>query len=159
MNYREAAVRYLNTGSKSVKQVKDYLVKREASPEDVSQTIDFLKELGYLDDVKYAAGIFQREYEKGRGKMRTERYLSSKGVASDEIKEGYFRFLDQFEGQYDEKAMAIKEGRKIVLGQTFDEKLKGKLARRLAGKGFSSHVIYSAIDILQRESEQNESVR
>lgn len=159
VNYREAAVRYLNTGAKSVKQVKDYLVKREATAEDVASTVEFLKELGYLDDVKYSAGVFQREYEKGRGKMRTERYLLSKGVSAEDIKEGYFIFLDEFEGQYDEKSIALKEGRKVANGQPFDEKLKGKIARRLAGKGFSSHVIYSVIDALQRESEENESVR
>lgn len=149
MNYREAAIRYLGTGAKSVKQVEDYLIKREATEEDVLEVVSFLKDLGYLDDVKFARGVFEREYEKGRGKTRTLQYLKSKGVSSEALEEGYERFLEEYEGEYDERSLALKEGIKALSGGQLDEKTKAKIARRLATKGFSPKDIYYTLDKLK----------
>lgn len=156
MNYREAAIRYLGNGPKSKKQIRDYLQKRDATDEETKAVIDFLSELGYLDDVKFSRGVFEREYEKARGKSRTVGYLKSKGVETDDIEEGFRRFLDEYEGQYDERAIALAEAKKMAKDQPLDEKLKGKIARRLATKGFSPTVIYSALDHIKRESKEDE---
>ena len=150
MNYREAAIRYLGTGAKSIKQVEDFLKKREASADETAEAIGFLKELGYLDDIKYSRGVFEREYEKGRGKARTLQYLRSKGVEPADIEAGYERFLDEYEGEYDERSLALKEAEKALSGNELDEKMKAKIARRLATKGFSSRDIYYALDKLKK---------
>ncbi len=162
MNYRESAIRYLNTGFKSIYQVKEYLKKREATEEEIADTVGFLVELGYLNDRRFASLTFKREYEKGRGKNRTARFLKEKGVGAEDIEQGYCDYMDECSNQgqeIDEKAMALKEARKIASGQQLDEKLKGKVARRLAGKGFTSQTIYATLDELQKnKDDQYESI-
>ena len=146
MNYREAAIRYLSAGAKSIGQVEEYLKKREASESEIEGVVKFLKDLGYLDDIKYSRGIFEREYEKGRGKSRTLQYLKSKGVNACDAQAGYERFLEEYEGEYNERQLAVKEALKALSDNDLDEKMKQKIARRLAGKGFSSSDIYYALD-------------
>ncbi|MCQ2550830.1 MAG: recombination regulator RecX [Clostridia bacterium] len=136
MNYRERAVKYLATGLKSEKQVRDYLARKEATKEEVDEAIAFLKDLGYLDDVKYARSVFEREYEKGRGKRRTVMYLRDKGLSSSDIEEGF----SQLEETYDERKMAQEIASKM---EGLD---KAKVARRLAQRGFAPQVIYSVLE-------------
>lgn len=153
MNYRERAIKYLNTGFKSRAQVEEYLKKKEATAEEIADAVGFLAELGYLNDRRFACLTFKAEYEKGRGQARTKMLLKSKGLDSSDIENGYYDFVDQYEMDVDEKAMALKQARVIASGQKLDERLKGKIARRLANKGFGSQTIYYALNNLSEEEE------
>lgn len=148
MEARDRAIRYLNARMCSCAQMKDYLRRKGHEEEEIGPVIDELKEYNYLDDLKYARAFIQAGYEKGRGIGRIRRELAQKGVSPEII-----AFAEEeIEDVPDEFEMALEIGKSILEPLDTDglewkerEALKGRVARRLATRGFSTDVIYRVI--------------
>jgi len=148
MDARDRALRYLNARVSSVGQMREYLRRKGYDEEEIGETIRQLLEYGYLDDRKYAALFMESGLEKGRGMLRIRRELKQKGVA-DEVIDEAAESLDEIP---DEFGVAFAQARAMLSGVDFGqmdyaerEKQKARIARRLAGKGFSSETIYRVI--------------
>ena len=148
MDAKSRALRYLNDRMCSAHQMKDYLRRKGYEDEEIDPVIEELKEYHYIDDLKYASAFMEAGFEKGRGIGRIKRELRAKGVDPETI-----AFAEEaLENIPDEKEVAMKLGRSLVenidiesLDRKEKEALKGKIARRLASRGFSTDTIYSVI--------------
>ena len=80
------ALKSLKTRFKSVKELKDSLLKKQYPQEYVDRAIDKLLKQGYLDDSSFAkAYINQQLVTTSKGPVKIEKELLNKGVSSDII--------------------------------------------------------------------------
>lgn len=149
MNALEKATAYLSRKPHTEKEVLEYLQRKGYEPDESAQAVSELKEYGYLDDLAYAKMYFEYGFEKGRGKDRISRELAAKGVARDVIDYAY----GELEDKPDEQEMALRLAAQVVHESgglrdemTYEEKqrLQAKIVRRLASRGFSGSVCYTA---------------
>ena len=81
-----AALKSLKSRFRSVKDLKELLLKKQYPEEYVNQAIDKLLKQGYLDDCSFAkAYINQQMITTSKGPFKIERELLDKGVSSDII--------------------------------------------------------------------------
>src|ERR671912_744034 len=72
----------------SVMQLRERLLDREYSPEDVDEAVTKLLESGALDDSRVARAYARTASKiKGRGRLRVARELHSMGIGRDVIAE------------------------------------------------------------------------
>ena len=149
MDALEKATAYLSRKPHTEKEVLDYLQRKGFEPDESAQAVSELKEYGYLDDLAYAKLYFEYGFEKGRGKDRISRELAAKGVTRDVIEQAY----GELDEKPDEQEMAFRLAAQVVResGGLSDEmtyedkqKLQAKIVRRLAARGFSGSVCYTA---------------
>ena len=80
------ALKSLKTRFKSVKELKDLLLKKQYPFEYVDKAIAKLLNQGYLDDTSFAkAYINQQMVTTSKGPLKIERELLDKGLSSDII--------------------------------------------------------------------------
>lgn len=80
------ALKSLKSRFRSVKDLKELLLKKQYPEEYVNQAIDKLLKQGYLDDCSFAkAYINQQMITTSKGPFKIERELLDKGVSSDII--------------------------------------------------------------------------
>lgn len=80
------ALKSLKTRFKSVKELKDLLLKKQYPPEYIDKAIAKLLNQGYLDDTSFAkAYINQQMVTTSKGPLKIERELLDKGLSSDII--------------------------------------------------------------------------
>ena len=145
---RTAAVRYLGMRPRTKQQVIKYLRQKGFPEEGMAE----LEEYKYIDDFSYSVMYFRYGFEKGRGVMRIRRELSEKGVGSDVIDMAYEE-LEEVPDQYETaRKIAMEMIRDMDMEEMeYDEKrrIKARIGRRLAGRGFPSDVIYKVLDSLR----------
>lgn len=151
MDIRTRAARYINAGMKTEAQLRKYLADKGYDGEEISEIVDEYKQYGYIDDLNYAVLYYEYAFNKGRGLLRIKRELKNKGIDTDTIDEAY----DMLENKPDQLELAMEIGRQIVSGTDIDsldytekQKLRGRIGRRLAGRGFSSETVYKVTDRL-----------
>lgn len=124
-----AALHFVSFRPRSEKELRDFLYKKHTS-DDIEKVIERMRELGYVDDKKFAAWwAQQRSTFRPRGKRVILLELKSKGVTEDI--------------EVDEIAMAKKALRKK---QRLDD--KNEIYKFLMQRGFSSNTIRRVIDDL-----------
>lgn len=145
MDAIEKAVSYLNVKPRTRKQTTEYLKGKGYDSGEIEEAADRLEEYGYLNDLDFARMYFEYGFEKGRGIVRLRRELEEKGVDRSLIDEAYSQLEDvpdQFEAALD-IAFGITEG---ASAESYEEKqkLRAKVVRRLASRGYSGDVAYRA---------------
>ncbi len=148
MDALEKATWYLSRKPHTAKEVTDYLLSKGYEAGETEDAVRQLEEYGYIDDLAYAKMYFEYGFEKGRGRDRIYRELAGKGIPKDLAD----RALDMLEDVPDERETAFALAARIVeesggdlSEMSYDEKqkLRAKIVRRLASRGFSSGICYS----------------
>ena len=149
MDALEKATAYLNMKPHTAREVTDYLIRKGYETGETEEAVKQLAEYGYIDDLAYAKMYFGYGFDKGRGKDRIVRELAGKGVNRDIIE----RAFSELEEVPDEREMAFALAKQILMesdadlkDMSYDEKqkLRAKIVRRLASRGFSGGLCYSA---------------
>ena len=145
INALEKATAYLNMKPHTAKEVLDYLLRKGYEADESEEAVKQLSEYGYIDDYAYAKMYFEYGFEKGRGKDRISRELAGKGIPRDVIDQAY----SELDDVPDEREIALQiaaESGSELSEMTYEEKqkLQAKIVRRLASRGFSGSVCYSA---------------
>lgn len=147
MDAKERAIWYLNSRMATCGQMRQYLRRKGYEDDEIDPVIEELKEYGYLDDLKYSRLFIEAGFEKGRGIDRIRRELRGKGVENDII-----ALAEEEIEKPDEFQMALEIGERIMenidaneLEYEEKEKIKARIARRLAARGYSPDVIYRVI--------------
>jgi regulatory protein len=97
----------------SVRQLRDRLIDREHTREDVDRAIDLLIENKALDDARVAAAYVRTALKiKGRGRLRIQRELQMIGIAKEVVAEA----LAAAFGEVDERALIAKALEKKLRG-------------------------------------------
>ena len=157
----ETAYDYLASRMRTAGEVRKHLEGREYPEDEISEAIDELTGLRYLDDYLYALRYYEYNHEKKRGVLRAERELLEKGIDRESARNAKEDFLyenkvNEFEDALD---IALKEvfvqsdvyGEPPVM-KTVDDRLTAKIARKLEGKGFSKGDIFRVLDSIRREA-------
>jgi len=94
----------------SVQQLRDRLLEREHTREDVDRAIDLLLESKALDDARVAAAYVRTAVKvKGRGRLRIQRELQTMGIGKDAAEA-----LAEVFGEVDERTLIAKALQKKV---------------------------------------------
>lgn len=152
MDVRDAAARRLAGGSRTCKELKEYLLKKEFKEEEIDELIKDYIDYGYLDDERYCHEYFRYAFGRGKSKSRAFYELRTKGISQNLIDIAY----EEYEGDTDERGRAMEAAMKILRnagiedGDSVPEKILGRIGRNLSSKGYSSDIIYSIIGDLRR---------
>ena len=145
---RECALALLEFRDRTERELRQKLKEREYNPEEIEETVLFLKEYRYLDDEAYA-GRYIRSCASRKSRRQIRADLECKGVNRDIID-----FTLQ-EEEVDEESQI----RKLLLKKGYEPGKRMELAdyRRLMGalgrRGFSSEAIRRVTDRMSEEAE------
>lgn len=147
VDIRDAALRYLEHRMRTERQMRDRLAEKEYEPDEIDETLGWLKEMKYIDDAAYALEYLRYGFEKGRGIARVRLELEDKGVSSEDIQKAIYDYEDEYEIDIMEAEFdrALSQAEKAAAAGATDEKAAAKLGRRLNSLGYSSGVIYKVI--------------
>lgn len=134
------ALKYLTYRSRSVSEVRKYLLQKEYSPEDTESTINQLLELKFLNDEDFAQTFTESRQRKGKSKKLISMELHMKGV-SKEVAE------DTLEYASDDYKTALQYIQKRLhqFDRFEDEERERKIATRLQSRGFNWDIIQRII--------------
>lgn len=159
----ETAYAYLANRMRTKAEVEKHLADKGYSAPEVTETVNELIGMRYIDDHLYAVSYYEYNREKKRGVQRAERELIEKGVDRETARFAKEDFL--FENSVDEyeDALAIARRELIVPSDVYggepeirvpDEKLCAKIARKLGSKGYSNSDIFRVLDTVRREARE-----
>lgn len=156
----ETALNYLEHRDRSAYEVVSYLISKGFLQDEIDEELEYLKDLNYVDNMRYCEDYFQYAMRKGRGPVRIRLELKEKGIEEDLIQ----HTLEVYFDNETEKKAALNEAVKLLertnvsdcgAGEEkiIDEKTLAKIGRRLASLGYHGDVIYDIIGQM-RKSEQ-----
>lgn len=132
------------------RELEQKLLKRGFEKAEVQETLDRLKELGYLDDERTAEAFVEARAERApAGKPLLKSELFKRGAAKT-VAEGALEGIDE--------AGAAKEAAERFLRrrqrpkETEEDRQKA-LLRHLASRGFPGHLVRKVLDELGSEIE------
>ena len=145
------ALQYLSYRDRSKWELSQYLGKKEHSPPVIKKTLDYLAELNYVNDHRFALQWGQYKINKNKlGKNRLYFELLGKGVNKETI-EGILNTL--YEENPEMELAAQCAHKKWITLKSFEEKKKNRLlVQYLQRKGFSSDIIYQSVRTLAESS-------
>ena len=132
----ERAIDYLGRGMKTVKQLRDYLVKKAYPPEVVEHVVQRLTDYRYLDDAAYAKLYVERNANT-KGERRLKQELLQKGIE--------LTLAEQYSAVEQEQLLANAQclAEKYMKNKPRDLKTMQKLQRYLVGRGYDYDVVNS----------------
>ncbi len=142
---KSRALWYLDRSSRTEKGLYDKLITAGFEPKSCARVISRLKELGLIDDEKYAGRYAERLLEQGSSKREVYAKLTLKGISRDLAKQT----LDLFES--DEKQNIREVINKKYINKMTDKEGVGKVYAALIRKGFS----YNDVGDVLREFKEN----
>ena len=141
----DAAAARLARGEMTSKELVIYLVRKGYERSDAEETAAEFRELGYIDEARYAALFAAGAEHKGWGRNRLRLELVRHGVdeetASRAIEEALGSGALSSDG---ERALEVAR-RMLGAGEEPDEKMRARIARRLSGYGYGTAVIYDTL--------------
>lgn len=138
---RRAAVDLLSRRDHSRQELHRKLLPKAASVDELNQLLDELAERRWQSDSRFAETFVNSRINRGHGPVRVKHDLRSKGVASDDIHDA---FADQ-DTDWNEKALDVARRKFGLHADLSDMKLKAKVARFLAYRGFTTGQIQFAM--------------
>lgn len=160
MKGRELALKYLALRARTVWELRKHLIEKDQPLEDIEFIIDALIKAGYLNDEKYAVDYIYYGRSKDRGQIRINKELANKGISEETLEDALETVQTQDvidNNGFSEREQAKKLSVKWARGKEIEEKLLGKIARKLEALGYDSETIYGAVGTLMvMESGQDE---
>jgi len=147
------ALKLLSVRARSVKEIRTRLSDKGVDGYVLEKVIEKLLDLNYLDDAEFA-GQWTRHLALNLlyGNRRIEASLREKGIPETIIGKA----ISDNREELDEKAALLRVLNKKLKGletQNLDQKHRARLARMLAGRGFSTSLIFDTLRNLQEDSE------
>lgn len=136
-----AALRILRLRDRSAHEVTLALEKKGFAPPLVSGVLRRLRELGYLDDARFAQHRALALLRNGRfGSKAVLMRLRAHGLSDAEARKAVASAETELGFDPKQTAISVLQSRDLW-GRPLTDKEKGKAARLLAGRGFSSSLI------------------
>ncbi len=153
MDIQGASLRYLSYRDRSAKEMAEYLEKKGFAAVDIEEEIHRLKARRYIDDARFARQHILYALSKGRGSLRIERDLKNKGICREDLEDGMYQAEEILEMTYEDcqRQQAAKIATTMMEGLEINEKHLARVARRLAGRGYKTGIIYDTIRQIQEE--------
>lgn len=140
----EAALNYISSRARTVREVENRLDLLNYAEYDVYQAVERLKELGYLNDEKYAADFVEtRLATKPMSRRRLREQLYAHFVPQEIINETLSAITDEQEAA---NALKVTEKYARQYSPLEQEERKQRVARRVVGRGFDYGAIRAAME-------------
>ncbi len=131
------SLKYLSFRPRSIKEIKDYLTRKNFMEKTIEPTMEKLIELKFLNDEEFAKmWIEERQRIKGKSKFALKLELLNKGLDKDLIEQ----LLKIAENDF-ETAKALFEKKKYKLKGLSKLEFKKKMSGLLLRRGFSFEII------------------
>jgi len=133
----------------SEKQLRDRLLERDHSPENVERAVQLLLENRALDDARVAAAYVRTAIKiKGRGRLRIQRELREMGIPGDVAAQA----LAEAFGETDERALITRALQKKLRGKPKikDAAEYARVYQFLMRQGFSPAAVSAALKAHRR---------
>lgn len=142
------ALHLLGRRELSVKQLRERLLDREHSPEDVDRAVALLLENRALDDGRVAAAYVRTALKvKGRGRLRIRRELQEMGIDPDVAGAA---LADAF-GDVDERSLVTRAVQKKLRGKTISSPAEyARVFQHLIRQGFSPDAVTAVLRASRR---------
>jgi regulatory protein len=124
------ALRLIAKRDTTESEMRDRLQKKGFSEKDINETIQYLKQKGFIDDSKFIKSAEKIAEDKFLGEMGLRNYLSRKGIDRELLIN--LPQLDEFS-----IAKRLLERKKHFLKDSAPDKKKAKIAGFLLRRGFS----------------------
>lgn len=148
---RSKGISYLGLRARSVDEMKKYLKKKNFSNRDISDTVEFLKGKGYLNDYEFAKLYTKDRMKSGkRGKDLIVRDLFRKGIGRKEIDKA---IKECGADVADEEAVFLLARKKYESVKHKDNPA-AKVSNYLRQRGFDYDVIKKVLKRLGEEVEE-----
>lgn len=132
----DRALKYLSIRQRSVKEIHDYLVKKQYSEDEINEAVKRLVELKFLNDDDFARTFTEGRQRKGKSKRAIEFELKLKGVNKD-ISEDVLEYASS-----DYKTALEYITKRLKQFDRFEtEEKQKKIISRLRGRGYDWDVI------------------
>lgn len=124
------ALKLISKRDRTEAELRDRLIKKGFSEEELEYTLNYLKERGFIDD---------RKFIKNADKIAEDRLLGKSGIEYYFLKKGLKKELLEEIGEIDEYSIAMRLLRKksYLFDEEPFEKKKAKIAGLLLRRGFS----------------------
>ena len=142
MDCREQALKLISFKDRTEKELRDRLEEKECTEDEIEETIEFLKNYGYIDDARYArrfAADSIKLRNHGPGRIRTE--LLRKGIDRDTIE----IVLEEMETDPREQLEAAME-RRFSSADLGNPKERNRIFGYFARRGYSPRDIWGVIN-------------
>ena len=136
------AIKYIGSSLKSIKQLKDYLKKKEYPGEVVGFVIDKLCEYKYLDDYNFAKS-FVLTYSNKYGRLKLMSQLRMKGVDEN--------IIDDVFNENKVESNIENIARKYLKNKNITNETWLKLSRFLYSRGYEFEDINRIVEILKED--------
>jgi len=136
------AIKYIGSSLKSIKQLKDYLKKKEYPDEVVEFVIDKLCEYKYLDDYNFAKS-FVLTYSNKYGRLKLMSQLRMKGVDEN--------IIDDVFNENKVESNIENIARKYLKNKNITNETWLKLSRFLYSRGYEFEDINRIVEILKED--------
>lgn len=144
--FYKAAIRYLSFRTRSEKELSDYLTKKQCDALTSKRILDSLKRDKFLNDEEFARmWIRERTLIKPKAIRVIKMELKQKGISKELIEEA-FQNSEDSPVDLDLAVRLAEKKLRTIHDQTDKFKVKEKLGRYLASKGFDWDTIKAAID-------------
>lgn len=144
--YLNNTLRFLSYRGRSEKEIRDYLQKKNASPEIIEKIITYCKEYNFLNDEKFAKDwVRSRTTYRLKSKWIIKMELQKKGI-DPEIIEKTLNVKGNEEISDTQQVKKLLEKRLSRYKDLPRDKLYQKLGGFLARRGFSWDIIKKSID-------------
>ena len=142
----DSALDYLTSRPRTVREMENYLDGQNYGEYEVYAAVERLKELKYLDDVRYAADfVSTRLATKPLSRRKLKEQLRTHYLSSDDIDAAMKQVTDDVERR---NAMTVAEKfyRQFEGLEEYDR--RQRIVRRLAGRGYDFGVIRDSVEEL-----------
>jgi len=141
---KKLALKYLARKPRSVKEIEIYLTQKCFDKTTVGNTLEYLENLGYLNDKKLALSFAEyRKNFKKEGKLRIENELIRRGISSENASQALMNLFQENEELNLAKLFAEKFLSQMSSQEP--EKFKKKLIHKLKRKGYCDSVVLTII--------------
>lgn len=144
------ALRLLTLRERTESELRLKLRRKQFEPAEIDAAIERVRQLGYLDDARFAKGRAEALLSRGRlGPRAVAARLAASGVERNQAREAVSNAMSE----RDELTLAKAALRKKSVDLQ-DPKARARAARFLLGRGFSSDVVRRALGVeLQGDDE------
>ncbi|WP_181350707.1 recombination regulator RecX [Thalassobacillus sp. CUG 92003] len=148
------AINYLSYRMRSEKEIRDYLEKKEADPEQISEVVARLRKESLLDDQEFANSLVRTRIEtSSKGPLLVKKELIEKGVdaAKADTALGHYPFDKQYE-----KALKFAEKKIRSDGRKSFKQQVQAVQQTLMQKGFTGDVVQEVLANLPEGHEEKD---
>ena len=149
------AISYLQFGLRTEEDMREYLAKKEFSPDNIDEAIIRLKEIGYINDEHYIeAAVMDYFNINKRGPYWIKRKLEQKGLDKEKIAANIEKICT--EEKIIDTLYAIIEREYSVRRETKNKKIQ-KITQKLYTNGYSFDIIKTVFNIFFEDYEEDDN--